>query len=257
MLKYPNISPNILSIGSLHLRWYGVAYALSFIIAYFYLKKRLQKFNKKYLTDDVFLYIVFGVILGGRLGYIFIYNFSYYIENPIRMLYIWKGGMSFHGGLIGVVVAGFLLAKKYNIGFYQLADEAVVIAPVGLFFGRIANFINDELWGRASNVPWAVAFPSGGYIPRHPSQIYEALFEGFFLFLIMFYSRDKFIKYEGFLFYTFILLYGIFRFFIEFTREPDIQIGFIYGLTMGQWLCLSMIIVAIIGLFFRYKKRSQ
>ncbi len=244
MLKYPDINPDIISIGRFHLRWYGLAYATGFIIGYLYIKKRFKKFNNLQLIDDALLYAVLGVILGGRIGYILIYNLHYYLQHPLYMLYIWRGGMSFHGGLIGTIIAGILLAQKYKISFYKLADEVVVIVPIGLFFGRIANFINDELWGRVTNVPWAIAFPNGGYMPRHPSQLYEALFEGLVLLVIMLKLRDRFIDREGVLFYLFILLYGVFRFFIEFTRQPDPQIGFIYGLTTGQWLCLLMIIVA-------------
>ena len=259
MIKYPDINPDIFSIGKLHVRWYGLAYAAGFIIGYLYIKKRFKRFNKPGLIDDALLYAIFGVILGGRIGYILIYNLHYYLQHPIRMLYIWHGGMSFHGGLIGAVIAGILVSRKYRISFYKLADEVVVIAPVGLFFGRIANFINDELWGRVTHVPWAVCFPNGGYVPRHPSQLYEAFFEGIVLLIIMLKLRDRLINKEGVLFYTFILLYGVFRFFIEFTREPDPQIGFIMGLTMGQWLCLAMVIFASIMLYvrlFRYKANN-
>ncbi len=257
MLKYPDINPNIISIGKFHIRWYGVAYATGFIIGYLYLKNRFKKFNKPQLIEDALLYTIIGVIIGGRVGYILIYNLHYYLQHPIRMLYIWQGGMSFHGGLIGTIIAGLLLAKKYKISFYRLADEVVVIVPVGLFFGRIANFINDELWGRVTDVPWAIAFPNGGYVPRHPSQLYEAFFEGLVLLIIMLKLRDRFIEREGVLFYLFILLYGTFRFFIEFTREPDAQIGFIYGLTMGQWLCLLMVIVSSLMLWRRLKCTRQ
>lgn len=254
MINYPDINPNIISLGPLHLRWYGLAYALGFIIGYMYIKKRFNRFHIKNLIDDAVLYAFLGVIIGGRLGYVIIYNFTYYLHNPIDIFYIWHGGMSFHGGAIGVILAGIIAAKKYKISFYKLADEVAVIVPVGLFFGRIANFINDELWGRVTTVPWAVKFPSGGYLPRHPSQIYEAIFEGLVLFAILRFLRDRYIDKKGFLFYMFILLYGIFRFFIEFTRQPDAQIGFIYGLTMGQWLCISMIIIALAG-FLSVKKQ--
>ncbi len=260
MIKYPNINPNIFSYKGIHLRWYGLAYALGFIIGYFYLKKRFKKFNIKGLIDDVVLYGVFGVILGGRIGYVLIYNLPYYIHHPIEALYIWDGGMSFHGGLIGICIAGILLAKKYKLSFYDLADETVVIAPIGLFFGRIANFINDELWGRVTDVPWAVEFPAGGFLPRHPSQLYEAFFEGLVIFVILLSLRDKLITKRGVLFWFFVFLYGFFRFFIEFTRQPDPQLGFIYGLTMGQWLCLIMIIISGIELYLRwikYEDRKQ
>ncbi|WP_025270098.1 prolipoprotein diacylglyceryl transferase [Hippea sp. KM1] len=252
MIKYPNINPNIITIGGLHLRWYGLAYALGFVAGYAYLNRRLKKLNIKGLMDDVLLYAVLGVILGGRLGYVLIYNLGYYIKHPQEILYIWHGGMSFHGGLVGVAIAGLLLSKKYNIDFYTLADEAVVVAPIGLFLGRIANFINDELWGRPTDLPWGVAFPSGGFIPRHPSQLYEAFFEGVVLFSIMIFFRDRLIEKKGVMFWLFVFLYGFFRFFIEFTREPDPQIGFIWKLTMGQWLCLSMIVVSAIELYRRW-----
>ncbi len=254
MIKYPHINPNIFSYKGIHLRWYGLAYALGFIIGYVYLSRRLKRFNIKGLIDDVVLYAVFGVILGGRIGYVLIYNFSYYYHHPLQALYIWDGGMSFHGGLVGTIIAGVLLAKKYRLSFYDLADEAVVIVPIGLFFGRIANFINDELWGRVTDVPWAVAFPAGGYLPRHPSQLYEAFFEGLVLFFILWRLRDRLLPYKGMLFWLFVFLYGFFRFFIEFTRQPDPQIGFIFGLTMGQWLCLIMIVVSGFELFVIWSK---
>ncbi|WP_035587772.1 prolipoprotein diacylglyceryl transferase [Hippea jasoniae] len=257
MIKYPDINPNIFSYKGIHIRWYGVAYATGFIVGYLYLLKRFSAFKLKGFVDDALLYGVLGVILGGRIGYVLIYNLPYYIHHPIEAFEIWKGGMSFHGGLIGTIIAGILLAKKYNISFYKIADEVVVIVPIGLFFGRIANFINDELWGRPTNLPWAVAFPNGGYIPRHPSQIYEAIFEGLVLFFILYFNRDKLIKKEGVLFWLFVFLYGFFRFFIEFTRQPDPQIGFIYGLTMGQWLCLIMIITGSIELFIRWKNGNR
>jgi phosphatidylglycerol:prolipoprotein diacylglycerol transferase len=259
MIPYPNINPIAFSIGPFNIfgktigpfsaRWYGIAYALGFLIGYFYIKHRIKisnYFKNKTIADDLIFYSIIGVIVGGRLGYVLIYNLAYYISHPLRIFYVWQGGMSFHGALIGLVIVGLYITKKYNVRFYKLADEVAVIAPVGIFFGRIANFINDELWGRPSNLPWAIAFPRGGYIPRQPSQLYEALFEGLILFLILFFSRDKLIKKEGFLFWLFILLYGIFRFFVEFTREPDPQIGFILGLTMGQWLCLAMIVTSTI-----------
>lgn len=259
MILYPNINPIAFSIGPFNIfgktigpfsaRWYGIAYALGFLIGYFYIKHRIKissYFKNKAIADDLIFYSIVAVIVGGRVGYVLIYNLAYYINHPISIFYLWQGGMSFHGALIGLVIAGFYITKKYNVRFYKLADEVVVIAPVGIFFGRIANFINDELWGRPTNLPWAIAFPGGGYIPRHPSELYEALFEGLILFLILYFLRDKFIKKEGFLFWLFVLLYGIFRFFIEFTREPDPQIGFILGLTMGQWLCLAMIVTSVI-----------
>ena len=254
MIKYPEINPDIFSYKGIHLRWYGIAYAIGFTIGYLYLNKRLKKFNIKGLADDIFLYAILGVILGGRVGYVLIYNLPFYMHHPLEIFSIWKGGMSFHGGLIGAIVAGILLCKKYNLSFYDIADEAVVIAPVGLFFGRIANFINDELWGRITNLPWAVAFPKGGYLPRHPSQLYEALFEGVVLFGILFSLRDRLIDKKGILFWLFVFLYGFFRFFIEFTREPDPQLGFIYGLTMGQWLCLAMIVIGGIEIYRRWTR---
>ncbi len=254
MIRYPHINPNIFSYKGIHLRWYGLAYALGFIIGYFYLSKRFKRFNIKGLIDDAVLYAILGVILGGRIGYVLIYNLPYYWHHPLQVLYIWDGGMSFHGGLVGTIIAGILLARKYGLSFYDLADEVAVIVPVGLFFGRIANFINDELWGRVTDVPWAIAFPAGGYLPRHPSQLYEAFFEGLVLFFILFKFRNRLLPYKGVLFWSFVFLYGFFRFLIEFTRQPDPQLGFICGLTMGQWLCLAMMIVGGVGLYKRWKK---
>ena len=191
-----------------------------------------------------------GIILGGRLGYVLFYNATYYFEFPLKILALWEGGMSFHGGLIGVIIATFLFSKSRNIPVFEMSDILVCVAPVGLFLGRIANFLNAELFGRITyQVPWAIIFPHGGPEPRHPSQLYEALTEGVLLFVILnaiFWFSSHLRKRTGFLTGMFFLLYGVFRFFIEYTREPDGHLGFVFNnFTMGQVLSFPMVLLGI------------
>ncbi len=250
MIQYPDISPIIFHIGPFALRWYGLAYAAGFTIWYLYMsaKERKKRIGIEESLDSLVTYAVLGVIFGGRIGYILVYNLPYYLAHPLNMFAVWQGGMSFHGGATGLVIAGLIFCKRYKVNFYSIADESVVIAPIGLFFGRIANFINGELYGRVTNVPWAMVFPSGGPLPRHPSELYEAFLEGIVLFAIMLITKKYFLKIKGKLFWQFIFLYGLFRFLVEFTRQPDPQLGFIVaGFSMGQLLSLPMI---IIGFYF-------
>ena len=245
MIPYPNINPDLFSIGPVHVRWYGVMYVLGFIAAYFLIQK--QERSKQIglvgtTAQDLIFYLAIGVIVGGRLGYILFYeynDFMPYIKNPLEIIATWHGGMSFHGGLIGCVIAGmdFFQAKE---GFLSpaLADSAIVTCPIGLGLGRLGNFINGELLGRPTDVPWAMIFPAGGPIPRHPTQLYESLGEGLLLFAIMWYLRKKPFK-DGMMVAFFLLFYGIIRFIIEFFKEPDPQVGFLLGyFTMGQILCM-------------------
>lgn len=261
MIPYPNINPDLFTIGPVRVRWYGVMYVLGFIASYFLIQK--QKRAREIgligtVAQDLIFYLAIGVIVGGRLGYILFYeynDFGAYIKNPLEIIATWHGGMSFHGGLIACVIAGWLFARKKNIPFAALADCTIVTAPIGLGLGRLGNFINGELLGRASNLPWAMIFPDGGPIPRHPSQLYEVLAEGVLLFIIMWTLRKRQFK-DGMMVVFFLLFYGIFRFIIEFFKEPDPQLGFLLGyFTMGQLLCIAMIAAA--GLLAFYLNRNK
>lgn len=218
-------------------------YALSFISAIFLIRTMAirKKLNiTKDQISDLMLYAAIGVILGGRLGYVFIYNWSFYFSHPSRILAVWEGGMSFHGGLIGVIVAGALFCRRYRFSFYEVADVAVISVPVGLGLGRIGNFINGELYGRPTDVPWCMIFPDGGNVCRHPSQLYQALLEGVALFTIL-WILSRWDLPRGVQFWSLVLFYGLFRFIVEFFRQPDAQIGFVLGpFSMGQLLSLPM-----------------
>tara|TARA_Y100000389_G_scaffold169735_1_gene176211 strand:+ start:1480 stop:2253 length:774 start_codon:yes stop_codon:yes gene_type:complete len=252
-----NFDPVAFQIFSLEIRWYSLAYIFGILFGWVYCKKILIKdryiFN---LFDDFITYLIIGIILGGRLGYTFFYNFEYYLKNPIEILMVWNGGMSFHGGLVGVVVASKLFSIKHKINQFIFLDLVALSAPIGIFFGRIANFINSELYGRATEVPWSVQFLLIDNIKRHPSQLYEALFEGILLFLILrYFFEKKFLKKPGQISGLFLILYSIFRFILEFFRSPDPQIGYlIFDLTLGQLISL---IFLIIGIFLFLKKKNE
>jgi phosphatidylglycerol:prolipoprotein diacylglycerol transferase len=247
-----NIDPVIFYIaGYPILRWYSLAYILGFVFAYTLFKK-YSNFTTKEQTESIFNYGFLGVILGGRLGYVLFYNLGYYIHNPLEIFAVWQGGMSFHGGLLGVIIALTVFAKKHNVSPEKIADIAPMCVTPGLFFGRIANFINGELWGATTNLPIGIIFPQANdFTPRHPTQLYEALTEGLLLFIItwrMYQVKQKLNEDEKIANYSiaawFLILYGIFRFLIEFVRQPDAHIGYIaFGvITMGHILCLAMII---------------
>ena len=211
--------------------------------------------------EDLLVYVTAGIILGGRLGYVFFYSPSFFFQNPMEIFMIWRGGMSFHGGFLGVIVAAFVFASRNNIQTLYLADILACVAPIGLFFGRIANFINSELYGRVTDAPWGIIFPNGGPLPRHPSQLYEAFLEGLILFIILtttnYTTKARF--FPGTLLGLFFLGYGIFRSFVELFREPDSHIGFIFNnITMGQILSVPMIFIGILFLYmaFNYKNRE-
>lgn len=266
MIKYPNIPKSFLTIGNLELRWYGLFYLITFVIAYFVIKKLSKniKFKNLRLTNqdiiDILFWAVLGVIIGSRLGYVFFYNWQYYSQNLLKIFYIWEGGMSFHGGLLGVVLAESLYAIKNKIYIWQFADLLVLPAPIGLALGRLGNFINAELYGRITSVPWCMEFPRTAEIEtvfcRHPSQIYAFFLEGILLFLILWLVKNK-IKNHGIIFSLFLILYGCFRIFLEFFREPDAHLGFILynWITMGQLLSFVMLILGII--IFIYCKTSK
>ena len=244
-----NFDPVAIEIFSIEIRWYSLAYILGILIGWYLSKKifiKNDEINRKF--DDYIGYIIIGIILGGRLGYVLFYNLNYYSNNILDILKIWEGGMSFHGGLIGVIIASILFAKKNNDDVFKYLDIVALVAPIGILFGRIANFINSELYGHESSVPWAVQFIKIDNLYRHPSQLYEAFLEGFILFLILLiFWKKKYLEKTGIISALFLIIYSIFRFIVEFFRVPDDQIGyFIFNLTMGQIISL---IFFIFGLF--------
>ncbi|MGM0427743.1 MAG: prolipoprotein diacylglyceryl transferase [Thermodesulfobacteriota bacterium] len=250
-MPYPHISPDIVRIGPLQIRWYGLMYVLAFLAAYFVIKRQEKSRSiglSPRLVQDLIFHLVVGLVIGARLGYILFYqsmNLAEYLHNPLDIIAVWHGGMSFHGGLIGTVIAGWWFSRRRRIPFWALADRVIVAAPIGLGLGRIGNFINGELFGRPSDLPWAMVFPAGGPQARHPSQLYEAFFEGLILFLILQWLSRRELP-QGFLLGVFLGGYGLIRFVLEFFREPDPQLGLIVGpLTMGQALSAAMVVVGI------------
>ena len=256
LLIHPSIDPVIVSFGVIQIRWYGIAYVLGFLLGIYLIKQinqGYQKGIKNQQIDNFFIWSVIGVILGGRIGYVLFYQTATILTDPINILFIWKGGMSFHGGLIGIIISIFLFSKKYSIDYFQLSDLVSSVAPVGLFLGRLANFINVELYGRVTDFPLAIIYPSIDRAPRHPSQLYEAFFEGVVLFIILRHCNKKSYSQNNFGFITslFLILYGIFRFLIEFLREPDAHIGLIFNsVTMGQLLSVPLIILGV-GIYLK------
>ncbi|MDB3885900.1 prolipoprotein diacylglyceryl transferase [Candidatus Pelagibacter sp.] len=252
-----NFDPVAFQILSLEIRWYSLAYIFGIIFGWAYCKKRLIK-NQQilHLFDDFITYLIIGVILGGRLGYVLFYNLKYYLENPFEALMVWNGGMSFHGGLIGVILATQLFSSKHKLDQFLFLDLVALSAPIGIFFGRIANFINSELLGRATDLPWSVQFILIDNIKRHPSQLYEAFFEGIILFILLgYFFKKNFLEYPGKISALFLIFYSLFRFFTEFFRSPDPQIGFlILNLTVGQ---LISILFLIAGMLLFYLKNNE
>lgn len=262
---FPNIDPVALQIGPVLIRWYSLAYIAGFFggwgVAHQLLKRSGLSVPTAKQIDDFLFWMVIGVILGGRVGYILFYNFDYFMHNPLHMFKTWEGGMSFHGGLLGVVVAVLGFSWKHKIPVLRLGDLAACGATVGLFFGRLANFVNGELYGRVTDSPWGMVFPGGGPLPRHASQLYEAGAEGLLLFLILnglAYFKPQVQKYHGMLFGLFLSFYGVFRFIIEFAREPDPQIGLHFGwISQGQILCLPMILIGLAIIFYAVRKHDR
>lgn len=259
MVRFPNIDPVIVRIGPLSLRWYGMMYLAGFAASYLLVGYQLKK--KKIAAavkevDSLYSYLVLGLIVGARLGYVLFYDLGEYLANPLEIFAVWHGGMSFHGGLIGSVVAGILFSRRYRMNFWQMADVVIVTAPVGLGLGRIGNFINGELYGRITDVPWGMVFPAGGPLPRHPSQLYESLLEGVVLFGILWSIKDRNLK-PGVLLSIFLILYGVFRFIVEYFREPDPQLGLVLGpLSMGQVLSAGVVLAGAALLIYRNKKSA-
>ena len=250
-----NLNPVALEIFSLKIHWYSLAYIFGIMFGWIYCKKKLIE-DKKILDlfDGLINYLIIGIIVGGRVGYILIYNLDYYLANISEILMIWKGGMSFHGGLVGIVVSTFIFSKKNNVNAFIFLDLIAIVAPIGIFLGRISNFINSELYGKESDIFWSVKFLAVDEVYRHPSQIYEAIFEGIILFLILNYLyRKKFFINSGVISSIFLILYSVFRIIIEYFREPDIQLGYlIFNLTMGQ---IVSIIFLIFGIYLFFKKK--
>jgi phosphatidylglycerol:prolipoprotein diacylglycerol transferase len=261
MLHFPHFDPVIFRLGPLAVRWYGVMYLIGFIAAYFVIRY-LARYRGLPLSveglSDLLFYCVLGVILGGRLGYVLFYNLPYYLSHPLHIFAVWEGGMSFHGGLLGVVTAAVLFCRRRGLPVLFTGDILVAAAPIGLGLGRIGNFINGELWGRVTDVPWGMVFPGAGPLPRHPSQLYEAFLEGLVLFLILFFLHRRKVR-VGVPFFSFFLFYGLFRFSVEFFRQPDIQLGFLWDgwLTMGQILSTPMILFGLAGLIWRLRKGKE
>ena len=263
-----NFDPVLVDLGLFEIRWYSVAYILGIILGWVYALKiivTLQKspYNftsiKKSDFDDLIIYLVLGIVLGGRLGYVIFYNLEYYSQNLSEIFKIWQGGMSFHGGLIGVIISIFIASRNKNNSFFKYSDIVACVAPIGLFFGRIANFINGELFGKISTLPWAVIFPNGGDLARHPSQIYEAILEGAVLFtLINFLALKKnLLMKTGYVSSLFLILYSIFRIFAESFREPDQHLGYLFSyFSMGTLLSIFTLITGFFIIFF-IKKNEQ
>lgn len=277
MIAFPHIDPVIVRIGPLAVRWYGLMYLLGFTTSYFLVRKQIMESPASAMTagqarkegaktaeiqhlDGLMFYLVIGVVAGGRLGYVLFYNLSYFLEHPLEILATWHGGMSFHGGTLGALLAGLIYCKRFHLDFLLWSDRLIVTVPAGLGLGRLGNFINGELYGRAADVPWAMIFPQGGNIPRHPSQLYEAMLEGLLLFSILWPLRKKNWP-HGRKTALFLMCYSVLRIALEFFRQPDAQIGFIFmnWLTMGQLLSIcfmtgGLLLWAMTGKWTQKKK---
>lgn len=260
MLTYPNIDPVAIAVGPLKVHWYGLMYLIGFAAVWWLGKKRAERSYSAIKPDameDLVYFGAMGVILGGRIGYILFYNFAKFIDNPIIIFRLWEGGMSFHGGMLGVFIAMWWFAKKNNCTMLQLTDHISPLVPIGLGAGRIGNFINGELWGKTTDVSWAMVFPNAGALPRHPSQLYEAALEGLVLFLILWIYTNKqrpVMAPTGLV----LFLYGCFRFFVEFFRLPDSHLGYLAldWLTMGQILSTPMIVIGAVLFIYAHKKTA-
>jgi len=263
MLTYPQIDPVIFSIGPLQVRWYGLMYVLGFAASLLLVKHQIKKFGFKELDvhfENLNLVLIVSLVLGGRLGYVLFYNLPYYFSHPAEILATWQGGMSFHGGMLGLIIGSVFFCRKKGLDFWRTADFYTVTIPIGLGLGRIGNFINGELYGRVTDVPWGMVFPGGGPLPRHPSQLYEAFLEGAVLFAVLWLLKEKQSPPaswpSGSMMALCMILYGVFRILVEFFREPDAHLGYLaLGMTMGQLLSSLMIVAGFILLLVR-KQRS-
>lgn len=260
MLTYPHIDPIIFRVGPIAVRWYGFMYLLGFLAAYL-LIRHLAKFRHLDVDSDhiadLLFYCVIGVIAGGRLGYVLFYDPVFYFNHPLQAFAVWQGGMSFHGGLLGVVIAVLLWCRRTGTNTLLTGDILVTSATVGLGLGRIGNFINGELWGRETTLPWGMVFPGGGPVVRHPSQLYEAFLEGILLFGILWTLHRKRVA-TGVPFFSFIACYGFFRFLVELVREPDAHIGLLWGkVSLGQVLSFPMILIGVLGGLYCWRRGSR
>jgi phosphatidylglycerol:prolipoprotein diacylglycerol transferase len=259
-MTYPNIDPVAFSLGPLKIHWYGVLYLMAFTSAWWLGRYRARQPNSGWKVEqieDLIFFGALGVVLGGRIGYVLFYNFSVFLDNPLMIFEVWQGGMSFHGGLLGVMLAIWLYARKQQRGYFEVLDFVAPLVPLGLGAGRIGNFINGELWGRVSDVPWAMVFPGGGGEPRHPSMLYEFFLEGIVLFLIIWFYSSKprpTMAVSG----LFGACYGLFRTLVEFVRMPDAHIGYMaFGwVTRGMLLSLPMVLIGVGMMFYAYRKKA-
>lgn len=260
MIMFPNIDPIALDLGPVKIHWYGIMYLVAFTSGWYLGRVRAKRPESGWHPDevgDILFYIALGVILGGRFGYVLFYNFPKFLADPIFLFKIWEGGMSFHGGLIGVIIAMWLFGRKTNRGFFTVSDFIAPLVPLGYGAGRIGNFIGGELWGRVTNVPWGMVFPGAGIEPRHPSQLYQAFLGGGVIFVILWlYSKKP--KPTMAVSGMFLICFGIYRIFVEFFRQPDAHLGYIaFGwLTQGQILSAPMVLLGIVFLWFAYKNKN-
>jgi phosphatidylglycerol:prolipoprotein diacylglycerol transferase len=259
MFVHPEFDPVAIQIGPVAIRWYGLMYLVGFVGGLLLARWRVRRHPElgwsKHDTDDLLFYCILGVVLGGRLGYVLFYKLGEYLHDPIRILYLWEGGMSFHGGFLGVILALAWFARRSQRHWFAVTDFLAPLAPIGLGAGRLGNFINGELWGRPTDVPWAMIFPTVDSQPRHPSQLYEFALEGVLLFAILwlFAMRPRPL---GAVSAVFLIAYGALRFLVEFTREPDAFLGTLaLGLSMGQWLSLPMFVGGVVMLVWAYRAR--
>jgi phosphatidylglycerol:prolipoprotein diacylglycerol transferase len=253
-----NFDPVAFQILSFEIRWYSLAYILGIVVGWLLCKKiYIQKSDINEKFDDFVTYLIIGIIIGGRLGYVIFYNFDYYLTNIFDIFKVWQGGMSFHGGLIGIVIASILFSKKNDQDPFMYMDQIALVAPIGIFFGRVANFINSELYGLPTDVSWSVTFIQIDSLSRHPSQLYEAFFEGVILFFILIYFRKKnYLKKPGLISGLFLIFYSIFRFLVEFFRVPDEHLGYlIFDLSMGQIISVIFLMIGAILFYFRNENR--
>lgn len=258
MLTYPQIDPVMLNLGLIQIHWYGMMYLIGFLAGWWLGVQRVKCQNPLLTVEqvgDLLFFIALGVVLGGRLGYVLFYDLPNYLHNPLAILQVWKGGMSFHGGLIGVIIGIFIFARNTGHRFFEIADFIAPLVPPGIAAGRIGNFINGELWGRPTEASWGMVFPHVDNLPRHPSQLYECALEGIALFIILwlFSSRPRpMMAVSG----LFLILYAIFRFFLEFFREPDAHLGYLAfdWLTMGQLLTVPMLLIGILLMGWAYRR---
>ena len=255
-----NFDPVAIQFFSIEIRWYSLAYIAGILAGWILGKKIISTDNKlREKFDDYLTFLIIGIIVGGRLGYVFIYNFNYYIENPIDILKIWEGGMSFHGGLMGVILTTIWFAKKNFQNPFNYLDVVSIVAPIGIFFGRISNFINSELYGTEANIPWAVQFVKIDLVYRHPSQLYEAILEGIVLFVIMLHFKKRnFLESPGLISGLFLIFYSIFRFLTEFFRVPDEQLGYLFfNLSIGQIISCLFLLIGCYLFITKYEFRTK